>query len=200
MKKIFVALLVVLMVCSPVFSAINIDLLTQDSKLNYLSNSLSIQTEKNIKMSTFGSSSVNAYTGYGTISAASRGSEKTVWYPYKGSLNIPKSEFFKLVGQDDLARQSEEIARFNKNLSITVYSIAGVGAILSLVGMYFFFESPYGTNQYEFGNYSMYAGLGLMTLALPLCFLEKEFPDVSISFAIGLSDIYNQKLLESLSQ
>ena len=191
MKKSILITIMIIMIINPVFSANNISELSSEAQQKYIMNSLSIQTKEH---------SVATGAGFGNMigsttimSSVSRGTSETEWYPYLGPNAIDRGQFYEIVGNHELSEAYENGIKRENTMHIAGWSLFAAcmigGLSTSLVGYF-------STNNIVYA----YVGMGIILAGLgsiPLVSWEYK-DDVSISFAIGMSDIYNNRLYESL--
>ena len=196
MKRATAILLLVCMSVNLAFAADSIESLSPEQFRAYISNSLSIETASHTTVSG-GSYDFGRPGGY--ISSYATGDTVTEWYPYLGSNQINRSDFFALAGYDDLARQEYKIEQARKNMSIAKWSIFGIGSAAALIGaiMWSMGLDNYDDAMAETGAIIMLAGLASYIPALVLEFTPPE-SDIAISFAVGIANQYNRQLLDSI--
>ena len=180
--------------------AIGLSVLSEEKRLEYLKNSLSINFDTVIQSSAYGSS----YQGV----AFARGSstQKEFWTPYYGNQAISKADFFRIVGEEALAVNQEEIVisnKKNRTIANTFYGIGfgltGIGLIVELL--------PLLSDSTKLGMTMVYAGAGIAlgglaiaTIGLPFELKSNQELNVSTNFIIGLSENYNLMLYTSLTK
>lgn len=127
--------------------------------------------------------------GYASTWAES--STNTDWYPYEGAFQISKVDFYELTGQYDLAAAEAKAEKFNNSMAIAGWSVLGAG-LLTMLSSLFFIDDPNATDWWLLG-----IGGVISCVSVPLLCIQVS-NDVSISsFAVGLADNYNKRLLES---
>lgn len=193
MKR-FLLLIAVISAISPVFAANDISQLSIESQQEYLMNALSIETSVETISNV---SAIANPLGNGSIATGiSRGSSSTEWYPYLGPNEIDKGTFYKLTGQIDLYNEYEKGMKKEKNMHIagwTMFSV-GLAAYLGLfIGSWAIPDKYVG----DIVRCTSFGFLGLTLAAIPLNIWTYK-DNVSISFAIGVSNVYNNRLYESL--
>ncbi len=199
MKKL---LSMVIIVCLSVnLFAIDLGSLSEEKRLKYLRNSLSID------LGTITESSAVGTSYYGVAVASEKSRNKTVWTPYYGDQAISKVDFFKIVGEDKLAINQEAVEinnKKNKAIANTFYGIgyglAGIGLIIELIPI---LKDDYSDNGMTMVTTGLGMVLGGATIALiGLPFENKSEQDLNLStnFVIGLSENYNLKLYTSLTK
>lgn len=192
MKR-FLLMIAILSAITPLFAANDISQLSSEAQIEYLTNALSIQTADS--MQSIGSGFGNLYnSGFMTSLSVTNSSISTEWYPYLGASEIDKETFYQITGQTELYNDYVNGMKKQNSMNtggwiLLLASVLG-GAALSIYGIYDDYNTLLG-----------YSGIGVMIIgglvSLPL--ISWQYKDnVSISFAVGLSDIYNNKLYESL--
>ena len=179
MKR-FLLLIAILSAITPLSAANDITQLSADAQIEYLTNALSVEIVD--QMNTYGSS-LGTITNFGLITTSSVSSTtiETEWYPYLGSTEISRLDFFKLTGQNDIVAEYE--AAEGKASKMKIFGAKGLMKENNLPGVLMLTSGL------------CLSGVGLGSIAL----ISWEYKDdVSVSFAIGLADIYNNKLYESL--
>lgn len=191
MKKLLL-LIAIISSLSPIFAANDISQLSAESQQEYLMNSLSIETSVETISSSFATASP---LGNGAIaSGIARGNSSTEWYPYLGPNQIDRGTFYQITDQMDLYEDYQNGINKEKNMHIAGWTMLGVG----IVG---FVISGLGVFVFEWGSFPAImlelASLTVGACGIPLiCWNYND--NVSISFAVGVSDIYNNRLYESL--
>lgn len=184
MRRIVALMLVLCMIGSMAYSADSLKSLSMEDQRMYLSNALSIQTSEH----TYTSGGIYDW-GWGWLDTYSSSSTSREWYPYRGPVEISKEAFYRLTGYDALADAEAAAARTNRNMAIAGLTLSGAGLAAMLASVFFI------DNDALF--YGLLGGGTLLTcIAIPLLTIEVD-NDVSISFAVGIADSYNQRLLES---
>lgn len=192
MKR-FLLMIAILSAITPLFAANDISQLSSEAQIEYLTNALYIQTADS--MQSIGSGFGNLYnSGFMTSLSVTNSSISTEWYPYLGASEIDKETFYQITGQTELYNDYVNGMKKQNSMNtggwiLLLASVLG-GAALSIYGIYDDYNTLLG-----------YSGIGVMIIgglvSLPL--ISWQYKDnVSISFAVGLSDIYNNKLYESL--
>lgn len=193
---------IVLIACLSVsLFAIDLSILSEANRLEYLRNSLSID------FGTVTESSAVGTSYYGVTVASGKSKDKTVWAPYFGENAISKADFYRIVGEDELAINQEAIERRNKkNITIanTLYGvgcgIAGVGLIIELIPILKDDYSDEAMAMVTTGAGIALGGLAIVVIGLPFEYNSKQDQNISTKFVMGLSDNYNIKLYTSLSK
>ena len=199
MKKL---LSMVIIVCLSVnLFAIDLGALSEEKRLEYLRNSLSID------LGTVTESSAVGTSYYGVAVASGKSKDKTVWTPYYGDQAISKVDFFKIVGEDKLAINQEALEinnKKNKTVAYTLYGIgyglAGIGLIIELIPI---FKDDYSDDSMAMVATGLGMVLGGATIALigvPFENKSKQDLNVSTNFVIGISENYNLRLYASLTK
>ena len=141
-----------------------------------------------------------------TAIASSHGESQTStnWTPYEGARKISKTEFFKITEENELYLQSvaidDRISRKKKSgliLSITGGATMVAGFVMFGIGISQpNYESISDALNGPLCNVGLILALG-SSIPLGIGFANlgyREDIDVSTSFAIGIADLYNQKL------
>lgn len=191
MKKPILIAIMIITIINPVFSANNISELSSEAQQEYVMNSLSIQTKEHTIATGAGFGNMIGSTAI--MSSVSRGTSETEWYPYLGPNAINRGQFYEIVGNDELSEAYENGMKKENTMHIAGWSLFAA----SMIG---------GLSTALIGYFStdniVYAGIGIGIIlaglgSIPL--ISWEYKDnVSISFAIGMSDVYNNRLYESL--
>ncbi len=192
MKR-FLLMIAILSAITPLFAANDISQLSSEAQIEYLTNALSIQTADS--MQSIGSGFGNLYnSGFMTSLSVTNSSISTEWYPYLGASEIDKETFYQITGQTELYNDYVNGMKKQNTMNACGWALliatALGGTALAIYGIYD-----------DYNTLFAYSGLGLVLVgglvSLPL--VSWQYNDnVSISFAVGLSDIYNNKLYESL--
>lgn len=190
--------------------------MTNTQKQQFLNNALSV-IPKNVSISTgFGSAYTNQY-GYTFGSATSRTTEYLDWDAYKGSSQISRASFYKLTNQiglyNSLVQSQERVQKKHKSgtyLTIGGGVVTGVGLGVMCYGL--IRSNPYSFI-YDRDDYNAFAkksdtimwwGIGIALAGIiPLGIgiehlLYNESDNVSVSFAMGIADAYNESLATSI--
>lgn len=194
MKK-FTAIFLILCIVSNLwlFSATTIDDLSYENRQFYISNALSIETKENINVSG-GAYDFGNLGGY--IPSYAYGESTTEWIPYYGPMQISRADFFDITGYKDFAEFEREIERKNKVYRTVGWSLLGSGLGLMLGGLLWNVADEYGTGLGA--SILMGGGILVSCVSIPFFFLETK-SNISISFAVGIANNYNQKLLDSFN-
>jgi len=199
MKKL---LFMIIIVClSANLFALDIGVLSEEKRLEYLRNSLSID------FGTVTESSAVGTSYYGVAVASGKSKDKTIWTPFFGEQAISKVDFFKIVGEDKLAINQEAIEKSNKKNKVIANTLYGVGFGIAGIGLIIEFIPLLRADYTSSGEAMVYAGAGialggLAIAAIGFPFENKSKQDLNIStnFVIGLSENYNLKLYTSLTK
>lgn len=205
MRRPIAIAIIAIMLIQPMMAATDISGLTAEAQMEFMNNSLSIQTEQNTY--TYGSVIGNAWsTGLITGTAIGNSTTTTEWKPYMGPVEIDKGRFYEITGQDDLLAEYSKGMEKERTYKIAGWSLLGAslagGALMSILGL------VGGAQHWWRGNADDvlvptlgYGGLLVMLVggltSVPLLVWDYN-DDVSISFAVGIADMYNQRLAESL--
>ena len=195
MKRIFAISIILILASSLVFAATGSTVsstLTENQRAEYLSNALSIETREHTytytDAYTYPIGRFGAYTTYDTNHYS-----ETNWYPYMGPTEISKLDFFRLTGYDAIVAQMEKDLKTQRALVIsggTLMTAGFIGVITGVVLMCTMDDILPGTITTCISAVAMGAGIPMM--------LWEPNDDISISFAVGVADDYNRKLLESI--
>ena len=203
MKKLISIIIISIMLIQPAMAAADIPDLSAEKQMEFMNNSLSIQTEQNTY--SYGSTIGNVW-GNGVVTGTAFGNATTTtdWRPYLGPMEIDKGTFYEITEQTELkAIYDKGVAEEKKKHDIG-WGRVGAGAGLFVLCTIF---GPLGTAEGWWdgtvGMIGILLGAGLLggttIAALSIPFLTWEFNDnVSVSFAVGVADMYNQRLAESL--
>lgn len=195
MRKATAILLIFAMVSSMAFGAENVQSLSPDDRIWYLSNALSIETEAKTEM--LGTSYDWGYPG-GFSSSYASGTTSTEWIPYKGAERISRKEFFQLAELPDMVKAEEEIENKTKSMHIAGGVLLGVGSVAAIAGLLLGWNLTSEDAGFV-GTICLACGGAVAAgISIPLLMYETE-SDVAISFAVNIANGYNQKLLESLN-
>ena len=104
--------------------------------------------------------------------------------------------FFKLTGYDEFAKLEEDITRKNQTYNIVAWSLISSGLAIALGGLIWDVCDGY-TNNSLGGIFMILGGTVASCIAIPFFCIETK-SDISIQFAVGIANNYNQRLLESL--
>ena len=193
-RRIVASILILCMVGSMgIYAAESIEALTYEERKTYIANALSIETKDNITVSG------GAYDwGYGYISSHSSGETTTEWIPYIGPMQISRADFFRITGYDEFAEFEESIANKNRTYSTVGWSLLGAGSALTLAGLIWGFSTMSNMSKAdEIGSITLLSvGLAAMCTSIPFFCIETK-SNISIQFAVGIANNYNQRLLES---
>lgn len=191
MKKPILIAIMIITIINPVFSANNISELSSEAQQEYIMNSLSIQTKEHTIAT--GAGFGNTIGSTAIMSSISRGTSEMEWYPYLGPNAIDRGQFYEIIGNHELSEAYENGMKKENTMHIAGWSLFAA----SMIG---------GLSTALIGYFStdniVYAGIGIGIIlaglgSIPL--ISWEYKDnVSISFAIGMSDVYNNRLYESL--
>lgn len=184
MRRFIALMLVLCMLVSTASAADSLKALSMEEQRIYLSNALSIQTSEH----TYTTGGIYDW-GWGWLDTYSSSSTSREWYPYRGPVEISKEEFYRLAGYDALADAEADAARTNKNMAIAGVTLSGVGLAAMLTSIFF-------TDNDALFLGLLGGGTLLTCIGIPLLTIQVS-NDVSISFAVGIADSYNQRLLES---
>ena len=185
MKKIITCLLIFCIIANQLLAAETLEGLTYEQERIYLQNQLSVQTSQHTNLSGLG-----YMNDWGLYTSFSEGETTTEWTPYVGAREISKEAFYEIAGYNDLAEAERSANTFNRNMTIAGWTLYGVG-LLAMLSSLFFLDN-------EAACYGLLCGGGIVAAAgIPLVFIKAD-NDVSISFAVGIANSYNRKLLESL--
>ena len=186
--------------------------MTSAQKERFYMDALSV-VPKNVSISTgFGSAYTNQY-GYTFGSATSRTTDYLDWDAYLGSTQISRAYFYKLTNQNglynSLIQSQERVQKKHKTgtyLTIGGSALFGVGMGVMLFGggrsnPYDMFREKEAYDNYQKKSDSMLwwgAGIALAS-TIPLAFgivdlMYNEKDNVSVSFAMGIADVYNEAL------
>lgn len=194
MKKIFFVLAFISCIFS--LNAIALDSLAVEKRVLYLENALSIETQENYSYSS-GTRFYNiGRSVYG--STYGHGSTTTEWKPYLGASEISKKEFFQIVGDSEMVSYLDEIEAKNKKRTAIGATFTGIGSLAYLVCMGALLSDTSSPNYALIGVTGGLAALGV-GIGIPLLCVSYD-DNISIQFAVGVADNYNQQLLERLSK
>ena len=194
MRRFIAIVLLLCMIGSmELFAAESIEMLSYEDRQFYIANALSIQTMEHITISG------NAYDWGSSgdyISSFGSGESTTEWIPYRGPSRISKADFFKLTGYDEFAKLEENITRQNQAYKTVAWSLIGTGLAIALGG-YIWGVCDGFTNNSLGGIFMIVGGTVVSCVSIPFFCIETK-SDISIQFAVGIANNYNQRLLESL--
>ena len=185
MGRIIALVLIISMIGSMLFAAESVEELTADEQMVYFSNALSVQTSEHTVMSG------GIYDwGRGWYDTYASSSTMKEWYPYMGPAEISKEDFYRLTGCDELAEAEARASRTNRNMAIAGLTLSGVGLAAMLSSLFF-------VDGNDIAFLGLLGGGTLLTcIGIPLLTIQVR-NDVSISFAVGIANSYNQRLLAS---
>lgn len=199
MKKFIVAVSIVCLAGN--LFAVDISALSESDRLTYLRNSLSIN------IGTVTQSSAVGATYYGISTASGKSSSQTVWTPYHGENAISKAEFFRIVGEVDLAAKQEILEKNNKKNKKIANTFFGIGSGIACIGLIVELIPLFGDDYSDSVMKMVYAGAGtalgglaIAAIGIPFESKSKLDQDLSTTFVVGLADNYNLKLYASLSK
>lgn len=191
MKKLLLIAIAIIMIANPLFAVNDLSALSAESQQKYLMESLSIQTEENTVAT--GSGFGNMIGSTAIMTSVGRGTTETEWYPYKGPSELTREEFYTLTNQNDLLEAYTEGTKKQTIANICGWALLGVTFIGGLVVCFTGLESGNTSAEWIGLSVALIGGLG----SIPLVTWEYD-DNVSISFAVGLADIYNNNLYKSL--
>ncbi len=193
-KIIFSLVLLSLIGQNVLFAAQSIEALTYEERQAYIANALSIETMEHITVSG-GAYDWGRPGGY--ISSHSSGEATTEWIPYIGPMQISRADFFRITGYDEFAELEESIANKNRTYSTVGWSLFGVGLALMVGGLTWNLLEDNSNQASKIGSaVTMITGLVSTCVGIPFLFIETK-SNISIQFAVGIANNYNQQLLES---
>lgn len=205
MKKLISIIIISIMLIQPAMAAADISDLSAEKQMEFMNNSLSIQTEQNTY--SYGSTIGNVW-GNGVVTGTAFGNATTTtgWRPYLGPMEIDKGSFYQITNQGDLYDSYSKGMEKEKTYHIAGWSLlcASVigGAAIALCGMMGYNQGWWRGNAVDVLYPALLgSGLSLMLVgglsSVPL--ITWDYKDnVSVSFAVGVADMYNQRLAESL--
>ena len=193
MRRFISAILLISFIsCMALPAAGSVEALSAEDRMEYISKALSVETETHTDVA------VNAYdfdsrwhsgfvTSYGTSTTT------TEWVPYMGYQRISRADFLDIAGYPDLAEAERAMEKGNNTRTIVGWSFIGAGLAVMLSSLIpLAFDTPNDTL-----SSGLLLGGSLLTLVgVPICSWQVT-SDISMSFAIGIADSYNQRLLES---
>ena len=147
-----------------------------------------------VKTGTRTTISVGAY-GY-----TASGRSEEVWYPMRGSKEISKIEFFKILNNqqyiDEFVNYEKKKNAHNIGRYVS-YGIMGAGAIFSLVSFLMYMKTfKDNTSVANTWKICTFVGLGVtFASVIPITVLyltSPKEPNVSVSFVVALANKYNQ--------
>lgn len=186
-KTVSLLLLICFVGSMGLYAADSVDALSYEQRQAYFRDALSIQTVDRTEISG-GIYDYGYWGGYASTWAESN--TTTDWYPYEGAFQISKVDFYELTGQYDLAAAEAKAEKLNNSMAIAGWSVLGAG-LLTMLSSLFFIDDPNATDWWLLG-----IGSVISCVSVPLLCIQVS-NDVSISFAVGLADNYNKRLLES---
>lgn len=199
MKKFLCTVIIALMATS--IFAIDLTILPEQNRLEYLKSSLSINVDSITQSSAVGSSY------YGVAFASGSSKNKAVWTPFYGDQEISKADFFRIVGENKLAMDQERIDKSNKTNRLLKNTFYGIGYGLAGIGLIIEFMPIIKDDYSDSGELMLYTGAGIAlgglaiaAIGIPFESKSKQELNVSTNFVIGLSENYNLKLYASLSK
>ncbi len=204
-KLIAIVLLVAVLVNTAFASSYTISDLSSEARDYYIRNALGVQTSLNTQ--SYSSSLFTPLLGRSYVgSSSSYGKTVTDWIPFYGPAEIDKRTFLEIAGADDILKAYDEAEKECAKKRNTGAVLIGVGVttmvastITALVPV--FYDMDLDSNM---SNILFLSGLaGVCVSAIPLCFgiefvLAKPNNNLSVEFAIGIADNYNQKLIDKL--
>ena len=120
------------------------------------------------------------------------------WDAYMGGEKITKAEFFRIAGYTDLEEICLETEAFNRGKETAGNVLVIVGSAGMITGTVLMFLDHNLTPDTDTLLYIGAAVTSLsaipMGIGIALVLSSDTEPDISSSFAIGVADIYNQKL------
>ncbi|HIS14585.1 MAG TPA: hypothetical protein IAA76_08405 [Candidatus Ornithospirochaeta stercorigallinarum] len=192
-KKVIALSLVFVLLSNSIFASIDLSLLSSEHQQIFLNQALSIQTEQNTLSYSSGYAKPTSWgalsSGWGTSNTS------TDWVPYRGAGEISKVDFLYATGQYDMAKNLENAYKTAENFKLAGYILTGVGSVGLLATLLI------GSNYYGDSSVPLYILLGLsagsLAVGIPFMFWQVD-DNLSVSFAVGLADVYNQNLFDSL--
>ena len=198
MKKSIALFISILIVLTPLAASPDLSELSDEARYEYIKSSLSIQTKENSYSYGSGIGDIHPFGLY-TATVWSAGTTETEWTPYRGANEISKAEFFYLTGEDEIYREFQEGMKTEKAMHTAGWSIFGVGlglgVALLVAGIVLDDYSNPALTLWCYAGGTAAAVIGLV--GLPLVYWEYD-DNISVSFAISLADIYNERLAQSL--
>ena len=197
MRKFIALVIAILIALSPLAAVTDLSNLSDEAKYEYITSSLSIQTKENSYSYSTGIGDMHPF-GFYTASSWATGTTETEWIPYRGASEISKAEFFRLTGEEDLYNAFLEGMKTERAMHTAGWSIfgagLGVGIALLITGLVLdgYEDSAIPLWCYIGGTAATVVGLA----GLPLVYWEFD-DNVSVSFAISLANIYNERLKTS---
>lgn len=203
MRRPIAIAIIAIMLIQPMMAAADISGLSAEAQMEFMNNSLSIQTEQSTY--TYGSVIGNAWsTGLVTGTATGNSTTTTEWKPYLGPVEIDKGTFYEITNQTELKEIYKAGMREEKNKHDIGWGLVGAGAgLFALCAIFGPLGAAEGWWSSTVGMMGIFLGAGVLGgsilafSSVPLLMWEYN-DNVSISFAVGIADMYNQRLAESL--
>ena len=154
-KKLIVPCLL-FFVCSLLF-ATDINSLTLQQQTEYAKKSLSIETSQVTKglflsNTTYGN-------GFGSGVGYGESNSSIIWDPFLGANKISRVEFFHILGENELEKQTLEYNKYIAKQKALMWTFGGIGIAVSVIGLAI--ECiPLFTNDYS-GENMKYMSMGL---------------------------------------
>jgi hypothetical protein len=201
-KKKLIVLCLLSFVCSSLF-ATGINALTPQQQTEYARKSLSIETSQ-VTKGLF-SSSATYGNGFGSGIGYGESNSSLIWDPFLGANKIPRAEFFHILGEDELEKQTLEYNKYIAKQKTLMWTFGGIGVAVSVIGLAIecipFFTNNYSNENMKYMSMGLgiaLGGCGLILIAVPFEIKSNQQQNISVDFVIKLANTYNQKLLESL--
>ena len=197
MKRLFIVVLLLLFSFS-LFAYVDTSGMTQEQLRMYNRQMLSVSERVVTTSSAYGGA---WKTSPSTAMAYASGSSSSslTWDAYQGPNLIAKADFFKLAGEIELYKEYNLAAMRTaekRKQGVGFATVGGIGATLGAIMMFAGID-PYVSRD-EMGlmvGGAIIFGISCIPLYIGVFDLKyTEEPNVSASFAMGVADIYNQKL------
>lgn len=201
-KFIAFVLLIAVSINTVLASSYTISDLSSEARDYYIRNALSVQTELNTQ--SYSSSLFTPLWGSSYVgSSSTHGKTETDWTPFYGPSEIDKRTFFEIAGAEDMLKafdEAEEKYAKKQRTGAILFGVGIAGIIASLVATGVALEcDDVNTSEILFGGSIACACASIAPFCVGAVLVSaKPNNNISVEFAIGIADGYNQKLIDKL--
>lgn len=183
--------------------------LSPEGKETFLLNRLVVEPYGKTEGKTIGSGYTNFgnFGSYSIYSGTTYAESATDWRPHKGYYQIPKVDFYDMVGATDMRNmwlQTKRAIDHRYKVFMSVGgSLVGVGGVMAIIGIILNAKMA-GT---PIGNtlFPIFYGTGLAMIiagtTTMLCWKVNapKYPNINVQLAIGLANRYNDNLIDKIA-